>query len=136
MSKDTPAGVQAFLDALPEARRGDFQALHALIRKAAPKLLPFVHDRFLGYGAFHYRYESGREGETFRVGLMNGKQAISLYVNVVDGDLYLPEKHVADFPKASIGRSCIRFKKAADLDPVALARLMKLASRGKGAGEQ
>jgi hypothetical protein len=61
------------------------------------------------------------------VALASQKSYISLYVNAVDGEQYLPEKYADRFPKANIGRACIRVKRAADLDPEQLAELPREA---------
>src|SRR4026207_329667 len=56
----TPA---EYIAAVDDKRRSDIAALDALIRKHAPKLEPVIMGGMLGYGPFHYRYASGREGE-------------------------------------------------------------------------
>lgn len=89
----------------------------------------------LAYGAFRYRYESGREGDSARLSLAYRKSGLSLYVNCITTAGYLPEQHAAQFPNAKVGKSCIAFKRLADLDPAALTQLIELAARTKGAGE-
>src|SRR5204863_8800084 len=66
------------IEGLPEPRRSDIARLHRLIRKTVPALAPFVHGGMLGYGPYHYRYPSGREGDWFRVGLASHTSHISL----------------------------------------------------------
>ena len=56
----TPA---EYIAAVGDKRRPDIAALDALIRKHAPKLEPVIMGGMLGYGPFHYRYASGREGD-------------------------------------------------------------------------
>jgi Domain of unknown function (DU1801) len=82
----------------------------------------------LGYGPYRYRYPSGREGDTCVVSLASQKRYISLYVNAVVDGKYLPERYADRFPKASIGRSCIRIGHAADLDPDELTELLRKAA--------
>ena len=48
-----------------------------------------------------------------------------------DGALYVAEKYKAQLPKAKIGKSCVRFKKLADLDRKALEALIKETARSK-----
>ncbi len=55
----TPA---EYIAAVDDKRRSDITALDGLIRKHAPKLEPVIMGGMLGYGPFHYRYASGREG--------------------------------------------------------------------------
>ena len=124
----TPA---QYIDALPEERRVPIEQLHKLIRKHAPKLKPFVQHGMLGYGPYRYRYQSGREGEAAAIALASQKNYISLYVSCTEGGAYLTEKYEGRLGKVSVGRSCIRFKKIADLDVEAAAELIRHAAAVK-----
>jgi hypothetical protein len=127
----TPTGYIAAVD---DARRPDIAALDALIRTHAPELEPVIMSGMLGYGPFHYRYASGREGEACTLSLASNASYISLYCNAADDDGYVAERYVDRLPKASIGRSCVRFKKLADLDESALVALVEeTATMGRGA---
>jgi hypothetical protein len=118
----TPAEYIAKVD---EARRADVAALDALIRKLAPKLEPFIHSGMLGYGPMHYKYASGREGDSCRIGVASNKNYISLYICACDDKGYVPERYKKALPKATIGKSCVRFKRLSDLDPGALEKLIR-----------
>jgi hypothetical protein len=126
LQASTPA---EYLAQLPEPRRSDIAGLDALIRQNAPKLEPFIHAGMLAYGPWHYKYPSGREGDWFHIGLASNKNYISLYVGATDDRGYLAERYKEALPKASIGRSCVRFKRLADLDRQALVKLLREASR-------
>jgi peptidoglycan/xylan/chitin deacetylase (PgdA/CDA1 family) len=119
---------EEFLDRIVEPRRSELVQLDTLIRAAVPQLDRVVHGGMLGYGPYHYRYPSGREGDTCVIALANQKSYISLYVNAVDAEQYLPETYADLFPKANIGRACIRVKRAADLDPASLTELLRKAA--------
>jgi len=118
----TPPG---YIEKLPEPRRSELRQLHRLITKTAPKLKPKMWGEMIGYGSYHYRYATGREGDWFVIGLSSRRNYISLYGCLSDGRQYIAEKHKKELPKASIGRSCIRFKKLADVDLGVLARIIK-----------
>ena len=91
--------------------------------------------RMLGYGKFHYRYASGREGDTVLIGVADNEQAISLYVMAADEQGYLAEQYAPRLGKASCGKSCIRFKRFDDLDLTVLEELVRRAAAlGPGAG--
>jgi hypothetical protein len=79
----------------------------------------------LGYGPWHYKYASGREGDGFRIGLASNKNYISLYILATDGKHYVAEQFKKALPKASIGKSCVRFKRLSDLDKSALSNLIR-----------
>ena len=119
---------EEFLDQLPEPRRSEVAQLDAVIRAAVPELVRVVQGAMLGYGPYRYRYPSGREGDTCVISLASQKRYISLYVNAVADGQYLPERYADRFPKASIGRSCIRIRHAADLEPDDLTELLRKAA--------
>ena len=118
-----------YIDSLEEPRRGEVRALHDLIRATAPDLEPHVASGMLGYGPFHYRYASGREGDASLLALASRKRYISLYVLCTTEDGYLAEQYAERLPKADIGRSCVRFTRAADVDPGVLRELIAEAGR-------
>jgi hypothetical protein len=108
-----------------ESRKSDIAALDKLIRKIAPKLKPHICAGMLAYGPFHYKSKSGREGEWFQIGLASNKNYISLYACGHDEKGYVAERYKKKLPKASIGKSCVRFKRLSDLDSGALQALIK-----------
>lgn len=125
---DAPASSEAYIASLAEPRRSQIAELDALIREVRPDLTPFLYGTMLGYGPYHYRYASGREGDTAKVALASQKSYISLYVLSTVGGAehvrYLAEEYVERLPKANIGKSCIRFKRPADLDRDVLRELL------------
>ena len=120
--------------ALDEPRRSEIRRLHELIRETLPDLEPNTDGGMLGYGRFHYRYASGREGDASLVALSSRKQYISLYVLCADAGGYLAERYADRMPRANIGKSCVRFKRTGDLDLDALRDLLVEAGRLGGAG--
>ncbi len=122
----TPAEYIAGVD---EKRRADIEALDKLIRQHAPDLEPCIMMGMLGYGPYHYKYASGREGDAVRIGLASNAGYISLYVTASDGTCYVAESFKAALPKASIGKACVRFKKLTDLDEKALIELIRAGAK-------
>ena len=78
---ETPAEYIATVD---DKRRSDIAALDALIRKHTPKLEPVIMGGMLGYGPFHYRYASGREGDACKLSIASNASYISLYCFAAD----------------------------------------------------
>jgi hypothetical protein len=111
----TPA---EYLAQLAEPRRSEIVALDTLIRKTAPKLEPFIQMGILAYGPYRYKYPSGREADWFRIGVASNASYISLYIASA-------EKFKDVLPKAKIGKTCVRFKRLADLNPVHLKKLIR-----------
>jgi hypothetical protein len=123
--KSDAATHEEYIERLDEPRRGEIRALHELIRRTVPQLEPTMDFGMLGYGKYHYRYASGREGDWQLVGVASNRNYISLYVTAEapDGG-YLAESYKEQLPKASIGKSCIRFKRLGDVDQEVLERLL------------
>ncbi len=126
---------EEYLAALPEPRQTALRQLHAAIRQAAPSLKPGLGHGMLGYGPFHYKYASGREGDTFVVCLASQKQHISLYLCGADEGGYLVEQAAGTLGKVSLGKGCIRFKKLEDLHLAAAMDLVKEAEQLFQAGK-
>jgi hypothetical protein len=125
---------EEYFAALAEPRRGELRALHALIRESAPDLAPTMEFGMPGYGRYHYRYASGREGDAATVSLASRKKYISLYVSCVAGDRYLPELFADRLTGASVGKSCVRFARLSDVDTEVLAELLRAAAETPPAG--
>ena len=121
-----------YLASLPEPRRAALTALHKAIRKAAPSLKPHIAYGAIGYGTYHYRYASGREGDAPVVGLASQKQHIALYLCICDGSGYLPEKNKQRLGKVSVGKSCIRFNRLERLNLKVAMELVRQAAKLAG----
>ena len=123
---------EEYLASLTPERRADIDRMDVLIRELAPHLAPGFAPGFLGYGPYRYKYESGREGDSFRIAMASQVQYISLYVSCgLEAD-YLDRKYGPRLPKANIGKCCVRFKRLSDLDEVALRELIEEAAEAVG----
>ena len=136
MPKTLPT-LDEFLAALPADRRATMTTVHQAIRKAVPKLAPFMTwgmgpSPLIGYGKYHYKSASGREGDWFLIGLAAGKKDYSLHICVGDKDGYLVERNAAKLGKVKTGRSCINFKKLEDLKLDVAMGLVKQAEKSGG----
>jgi hypothetical protein len=128
MGADIDAATpEEYIAALDEPRRSELQSVHDLVRATLPDLSPQMRSGMIGYGEYHYRYASGREGDSFLVGLASNKRYISLYVLCTIEGRYLAETYADRLPKASIGKSCVRFKRTADVDFDVLRELLVAA---------
>jgi hypothetical protein len=120
-----PKSVEEYLKALNEPRQTHLRQLDALIRETLPDYEVSVVGSGIGYGWYHYKYASGREGDWSIIGLSSRKQYISLYVSGGENGVYLAEAAKDKLPKADIGKVCIRFKKPEDLEEAVLRDLLK-----------
>jgi hypothetical protein len=136
MFKPTSAKTpEEYIEIVPELRKQDIQALHTLIKKTVPKLKPRILYGMIGYGAYRYRYASGREGDWCLVALASQKNYISVYVSCAENGKYLAEIYKDKLPKASIGKSCIRFKALKDIDLSVFIEIIKKAEKIGGFGK-
>lgn len=122
---------EEYIAKLEEPRKSDIAALDALIRKTVPRLDPFILNGMLAYGPYHYKYASGREGDWCRVGLASNASYISLYVCAIDDKGYVAERYKDELKKASIGKSCVRFKRLSDLDLNVVKRMLKEGAKAQ-----
>ncbi|MEN9406896.1 MAG: hypothetical protein RLZZ455_112 [Candidatus Parcubacteria bacterium] len=117
MFKSTGAKTpEEYIRSIDEPRRSEMRKMHEFIISVVPDLKSFMISGMIGYGSYHYVYASGREGDWSVIGLASQKNYISVYVCAVTEGVYIAEKYKKDLPKASIGRSCVRFKKIEDVD--------------------
>lgn len=122
----TPA---AYIAALPEPRRGHILALHRMIMRVVPKLKPHIQSGMIGYGSYHYKYASGREGDWPVIALASQKHYISVYVCAASDGQYVAERYQRELAPASIGKSCIRFKNPEDIDVPTLRQVIREGAR-------
>lgn len=119
-----------YIAALEEPRRSEIAALDALIRQTAPELDPVILSGMPAYGRFHYKYASGREGDSARVIVASNQNYISLYLGTGDRSVEsIPERHKQSLPKAKVGRGCVRFKRLADVDRDVLQLMVREAAQ-------
>jgi len=100
-----------WIAALPEPRRTDIAAIDQRIRAVAPHLRRYMAGGFLAFGRYRYRYASKREGEWPVLAVASNKAYISLYASPIG-----VEPWAERLPKANVGKGCIRFRHASDVD--------------------
>jgi hypothetical protein len=116
-TKATEASVSAFLDSLTDrAQRADAAALVKLMQSATKEKPRMWGPSIIGFGSYHYKYESGREGDAPLVGFSPRKAALVLYGL---GSLSASEPSDAvraKLGKHTTGKGCVYIKKLADVD--------------------
>ena len=116
--------VEDFIAALPDNRREEAQVLDALFRKTTGFQPRLWAGSMVGYGQYHYVYDSGREGDTMATGFRPAKAKISIYI--MPG--YEPYPDIAArLGKHKAGKSCWYVNK---LDNIDLDVLGELIARG------
>jgi hypothetical protein len=118
----TRASVRAFLDAIDDSeRRADAKKVAAMMRNATDCRATMWGKDIIGYGKYHYRYASGREGDWMLVGFSPRKRNLSIYI-MPGFESYggLLEK----LGKYKTGRSCLTINSLADVDEKVLETLI------------
>lgn len=130
-TRPTKASVAAFIGAIANPiQRADAKALVKLMREVACEKPKMWGPAIIGFGSYHYKYETGREGDMLIVGFSPRKAATVLYgLSGSSGAGSL----LAKLGKHT-GKSCLYIKKLADVDHDVLKRLIESsvkASRAK-----
>lgn len=125
-TKPTDASVGDYLAGLEnEARRKDCVTLAKLMSEATKHPPKMWGSSIVGFGSYHYKYASGREGDCCLVGFASRKEDISLYglTAAANADALL-----ARLGKHKAGKGCVYIKTLADVDPKVLAALVRSAA--------
>src|SRR2546430_17677998 len=119
-TKPTRLSVAAFIDALTDpARRTDAKALLKLMQSAAGEKPKMWGPAIVGFGSYHYKYESGREGDMPLISFSPRKTATALYnMGGFSGSDALRAK------LGSADKGCLYIKKLAEVDRKALETLI------------
>ena len=121
-TKPTRARVSDFVDSIDNAkRRADTKKVLAMMRRATGKRATMWGPSMVGFGKYHYKYESGREGEFMLTGLAPRKQNLVVYI--IPG--FEPfAAQMKKLGKYKTGRSCLYINKLEDVDAKALEKLI------------
>jgi hypothetical protein len=121
-TKPTELSVAAFVDAVPDqTQRADAKALVKLMQSATGEKPKMWGPSIIGFGSYHYTYESGREGDMPLTGFSPRKAATVLYGLMGSGE---SEALLAKLGKHTTGKGCLYIKKLADVDRAVLEALV------------
>jgi len=122
-TRPTPEAVTDYLQTVePAARREDALALDALFRRTTGWSPVMWGPSMIGYGAYHYRYESGREGDFLATGFAPRKTSLSIYIMPGYAD-YGPI--LERLGKHKTGKSCLYVTRLSEVDLDVLAELIQ-----------
>lgn len=120
-TKPTKISVAAFILALTDpTRRADAKALVKLMQGVAGEKPKMWGPSIIGFGSYHYRYDSGREGDMPLIGFSPRKAATVLYNMIGFSD---SAALLAKLGKHSTGKGCLYIRKLADVDQKVLQAL-------------
>src|SRR3989337_277469 len=120
-TKVNEASVEEFLSKVEdEQKRKDCFEIVKIMKQVTKEEPKMWGPSIIGFGSYHYRYESGREGDMMRIGFSPRKQNITLYVGLgADTENPLLKK----LGKYTTGKGCLYIKKLADVDRKVLHEL-------------
>lgn len=117
------ASVEAFLHSVDhDKRREDSFAVLELMREVTGLEPKMWGSSIVGFGEYHYKYESGREGDSFLTGFAPRKQALTLYI--MSGFEHY-EELMERLGKFKTGKCCLYIKKLEDVDRDVLRELIQ-----------
>lgn len=121
--KTTPTeySVDEFLASVDDRQRADCHALVELMHAVTGEQPKLWGPAMVGFGQYHYVYESGREGDWFLTGFAPRKQNISIYI-MAGFDRY--DELLARLGTYKTGKSCLYAKSLADIDMSILRQLV------------
>jgi hypothetical protein len=103
-----------------EEKRKDAEELIRLMSKVTGKPPKMWGPTIIGFGKYHYKYESGREGDMCMAGFSPRKPSLVLYI----GPALEDEKLMSRLGKYKVGKGCLYIKKLADVDRAVLKELV------------
>ena len=121
---DTGASVEEFINSFAntEQKRADSYELIKIMQRITGFKPRMWGPSIIGFGSYHYKYESGHEGDAPMIGFSPRKAEFSLYAFTgAEEHQYL----LKNLGKFKTGKACIYFKKLSDLDQNELEKLIK-----------
>ena len=135
-TKKEKTDVAAFIAAIPEERkRADAARLFELMTEASGLPPAMWGLSIVGFGGYHDRYESGREGDNRVVGFSPRKAALTLYLMPFAYGFDQVAELRNRLGKHKAGKGCLYINKLSDIDEAVLKELVHLAATRKHEGE-
>lgn len=119
---ETDHSVDEYLNAISnEKRKNDCIEIISIISKETGLKPKMWGTAIVGFGSYHYKYDSGHEGDAPLVGFSSRASAISLYLAT---NFEAKETLLKDFGKHKVGKSCIYIQKLEDVDKNVLKKMI------------
>lgn len=126
-TKENDASVDAFIEQQTPEVAADCQSIMRLMKKVTGEPPRMWGASMVGFGRYHYKGASGREGEWFVTGFSPRKANMTVYVRTgLDKSAALLKK----LGKHSTSKGCLYFKRMSDVDPKVLEELIAKGVKG------
>ena len=121
-TRPTVASVTGFLNKVKDRkRRDDCFALLKMMQSVSGNEPVMWGSAIVGFGTYHYVYESGREGDTVLIGFSPRKENISIYMMC---SLDKVQEELRTLGKHKAGKGCLYINSLGDVDTVVLKKLL------------
>lgn len=122
-TKPTDQNVEEFLNNLTdEKKRQDCFTLLEIMKEVTQTEPQMWGSSIVGFGDYHYKYASGREGDWFLTGFSPRKQNLTLYLMA---GFEQSNELLKKLGKHKIGQSCLYIKRIEDIDLRTLRQLIQ-----------
>lgn len=126
-TKPTDEDVAAFIERVPNAkRREDARTLCTLMERVTGDAPVLWGPSIVGFGSYHYRYASGREGDAPVAGFSPRARELVVYLSCDDA---ASEQLLARLGKHKSSKACLYIKSLADVDQGVLAELISQSAK-------
>ena len=121
-TKPTGAGVDAFIDAVPDPqRREDARKLRDMMERLSGEPAAMWGPSIIGFGRYRYKYDSGHEGEMARSGFSPRARELVVYIA---GGFPRHQALMDRLGKHRTGKSCLYIRRLSDVDESVLEALV------------
>jgi hypothetical protein len=121
-TKATDASVDDYTGAIEdESRKKDCHALIKLMTRVTRQKPKMWGTSIVGFGSYHYKYDSGREGDSCLTGFSSRKGDISVYLTASAPN---QDELLARLGKHKMGKACLYIRRLSDVDLKVLAELV------------
>jgi len=122
-TQENDGDVEAFVAAIEnDGQRADVEKLLRLMKRVTRKPPKMWGPGIIGFGQYHYRYASGREGDWFVVGVSPRKGKTTVYVT---SGFEIHEDALARLGKHKTGVGCLYIKRLEDIDLKVLEGILR-----------
>ncbi|MCB0505135.1 MAG: DUF1801 domain-containing protein [Cyclobacteriaceae bacterium] len=119
---ETKGNVNAFIKAVKsETKRNDSMQLIEMLKELTGKEPRMWGPSIVGFGSYHYKYESGREGDMPLVGFSPRASALTFYLST---RFEKREELLEKLGKYKTGKGCLYFNKLEDIDVKVLQKMI------------
>ena len=124
-TKPTGSSVTAFLNKIKDRQlRDDCFVILEMMQKVSNCEPSMWGSAIIGFGTYHYVYESGREGDSIVIGFSPRKQNISIYLM---GGLNTVADELSKLGKYKTGKGCLYIKSLSDVNAEVLKKVFAKA---------